>query len=447
MRIRTSLAILVLLAVLFAPAVSAVDAPVGKQAWYYEIGGAEPLVIPPNKNVVTLDLGGSASLNLGYSCGKFSATASVTNLLNNLKQGLDDLVTQMVAAASSAIAALPAYILQRANPGLYELFQNYLVDAQNRVEIAFKTCEEMERDIAEGKNPYEDWIRVAKHFQWKSEMESGNDVVSAKESVEDQGGDAGIPWIFGTAGGAGQPPIEVIRDTSAAGYNVTLNKAPNAAPSSANASGPRLVDLWPTAQAASDWAVAVLGDKIVRTCDGCERSTRPGTGLLPQFEAEREVVETDLTVLLSGGASPSFANLDKLSAPGVGVSRALIESLKDLPPEQQAILAGRLGAEIAQARTLERALAVRRLLLTGRRVPEAQQSEDAQQTVAESVEEMEREIDNFLYEARVRREIVSTTAAVVLREGELQGAAGLATPTSPQRREADPFLHGRVKQP
>ncbi len=280
MRIRTSLAILVLLAVLFAPAVSAVDAPVGKQAWYYEIGGAEPLVIPPNKNVVTLDLGGSASLNLGYSCGKFSATASVTNLLNNLKQGLDDLVTQMVAAASSAIAALPAYILQRANPGLYELFQNYLVDAQNRVEIAFKTCEEMERDIAEGKNPYEDWIRVAKHFQWKSEMESGNDVVSAKESVEDQGGDAGIPWIFGTAGGAGQPPIEVIRDPSAAGYNVTLNKAPNAAPSSANASGPRLVDLWPTAQAASDWAVEVLGDKIVRTCDGCERSTRPGTQAL-----------------------------------------------------------------------------------------------------------------------------------------------------------------------
>ncbi|MEN8129208.1 MAG: hypothetical protein ABFS45_03235 [Pseudomonadota bacterium] len=33
------------------------------------------------------------------------------------------------------------------------------------------------------------------------------------------GGDAGLPWVYGLRGGLGQEPIQVIRDTTAAGYN------------------------------------------------------------------------------------------------------------------------------------------------------------------------------------------------------------------------------------
>ena len=39
----------------------------------------------------------------------------------------------LTAAASAAIASLPALILQRANPGLYDLFQNALLQAEDEL--------------------------------------------------------------------------------------------------------------------------------------------------------------------------------------------------------------------------------------------------------------------------------------------------------------------------
>jgi len=105
---------------------AAVQGPTGDGLWYYEIGGAEPVSRPPNPSVTSVTLGGSIELGLGYSCGKFDPVAAVTNTLNQIKSGASSMMNAMITAASSAIAALPALILQRANPGLYDLFQNAL---------------------------------------------------------------------------------------------------------------------------------------------------------------------------------------------------------------------------------------------------------------------------------------------------------------------------------
>ena len=108
----------------------------------------------------------------------------------------------MTAAASSAIAALPALILQRANPGLYDLFQNALLKAEHTMQLATKSCEVMEAEIARGKNPYADLITLSKGNDWKLQMGiGGNDAVTAKEAVDSANGENGIPWITGQAGG------------------------------------------------------------------------------------------------------------------------------------------------------------------------------------------------------------------------------------------------------
>ena len=126
----------------------AAQAPTEDSLWYYEIGGAEPVSVPANPSVVSVTLGGSAQLGLGYSCGKFDPVAAVTNTLNNIGTGVDNMVNAMTAAATSAIAALPALILQRANPGLYDLFQNALLKAEETMQLATKSCEQMEAEIA-----------------------------------------------------------------------------------------------------------------------------------------------------------------------------------------------------------------------------------------------------------------------------------------------------------
>ena len=40
--------------------VTAAQAPTGDGWWYYEIGGAQPVLIPANPSVVAVTLGGSA---------------------------------------------------------------------------------------------------------------------------------------------------------------------------------------------------------------------------------------------------------------------------------------------------------------------------------------------------------------------------------------------------
>ena len=68
----------------------AAKAPTEDSLWYYEIGGAEPVSAPANPSVVSVTLGGSAQLGLGYSCGKFDPVAAVTNTLNDIGAGVDN---------------------------------------------------------------------------------------------------------------------------------------------------------------------------------------------------------------------------------------------------------------------------------------------------------------------------------------------------------------------
>ena len=94
-----------LVLVLASHLVHAAQAPTEDSLWYYEIGGAEPVSVPANPSVASVTLGGSAQLGLGYSCGKFDPVAAVTNTLNDIGAGVDNMMNAMTAAASSAIAA------------------------------------------------------------------------------------------------------------------------------------------------------------------------------------------------------------------------------------------------------------------------------------------------------------------------------------------------------
>ena len=87
--------------------------------------------------------------------------------------------------------------------------------------------EQLEAEIAQGKNPYADLITLSKGNDWKLQMGiGGNDAVTAKEAVEEANGDNGVPWIDGTAGGVGQPEIRLTGDIVEAGYNINLNRDP-----------------------------------------------------------------------------------------------------------------------------------------------------------------------------------------------------------------------------
>jgi len=442
---RHRIALAVLCATLHMAGARAAQAPTEDSLWYYEIGGAEPVSAPANPSVVSVTLGGSAQLGLGYSCGKFDPVLAVTNTLNNIKSGADNMMNAMTAAASSAIAALPALILQRANPGLYDLFQNALLKAEETMQLATKSCEQMEAEIAAGKNPYADLITLSKGNDWKVQMGiGGNDAVTAKASVETANGDNGVPWIGGQAGGAVQPVLQFTGDIVKAGYNVNMNRPVTAAGPVPPAAATRLSEIWSSPTDARDWVVDVVGENIVTTCDTCRKDSIPGTGLLPKLHQESTVVTADLQNLVSGATPPTLANLEDVTAPGIAITRQVIEAIREMPATEQGLIIGRLVAEISTARTVEKALYARRLLLTGRQVPEVYATAVAREHADASIAELDKEIDSLLFETRVRREVVSDTVAVLLMRAAARRQSSLQVPqVSPV--DPRPLNRGRVQ--
>ena len=424
--------------------VYAAKAPTEDSLWYYEIGGAEPVSAPANPSVVSVILGGSAQLGLGYSCGKFDPVTAVTNTLNDIGSGVDNMMSAMTAAASAAIAALPALILQRANPGLYDMFQNALLQARETMQLATKSCEQMEAEIAKGKNPYADLVTLSKGNDWKLQMGvGGNDAVSAKGAVEMANGGNGVPWIGGQAGGAGQPELEFTGDIVKAGYNLNMNRPITAAEPVPPASATRLSEVWSTPTDARDWVVEVVGENIVTTCDTCRKDSIPGTGLLPKLYQESGSVTAEIQSLVSGVTPPTLANLENITAPGVAITRQVIEAIQEMPASEQSLIMGRLVSEISTARTVEKALFARRLLLTGRQVPEVYATEVAREHADTSIAELDKEIENLLFETRVRKEVVSDTVTMLLQRAAARRQASLNTPVVPTI-DPRPLSNGRV---
>lgn len=416
--------------------------PGDRSSLYYRIGGGEPVSRPanPGANPLRIGLGGSARMN--YSCGRFDAAVTIENLMNQFAS----LGTTVTGAVRSGIAALPLYVLQRASPGLYELFQTYQKKAEAEWNIALRSCEDMEAQIRQGGDPYAEWISMAKGESWKESSRMSRDAVTAKQRVESSGATGGLTWIGGTKrGGRNQAAIEVIRDVTQAGYNVTMNRPPAASATTVFPPTTKLATAFASPSVAADWAVSVIGDKQISLCDevGCQaKASTPGGGLLPKYETERSTALTQLQAAV-GAAAPAYADLERASAPGVAISRELVDALRSLGPAERQFALTRLSMEVAQARVVDKALMVRNLLLSGGGVPEAGW-EPAQKELRERVDQLNRHMDDLLFETRVRREVVSSTARELIDSFRAERARSAETRRQ-DRTDSRPLEDGRVQ--
>ena len=153
---------------------------------------------------------------------------------------------------------------------------------------------------------------------------------------------------------------------------------------------------------------------------------------------------TDFQNLVSGATPLTLANLEDVTAPGIAITRQVIEAVREMPATEQGLIIDRLVAEIGTARTVEKALYARRLLLTGRQVPEVYATQVAREHADASIAELDREIDSLLFETRVRREVVSDTLAILLQRSAARRQSSLNVPqVSPV--DPRPLSHGRVQ--
>lgn len=410
--------------------------PTEDNQWYYLIGGAKSSGRIGTVNT-RVTIGGTAKFGLGYSCGKFDPTFSISNLLDDVKQGAEDTYNAMVGAARSAVASLPALVLQRANPGLYDLFQNATIRAEEQFNISYKTCEQMESDIAAGRNPFDGWLNISKQGSWKAQMGSSTrsgepNIFKAEKAVEASNGDDGVPWVDGeNYGGKGQDPIEPVATAAIKGYSYLGGSGGGGVGSSDLP--PRIEEVFGSPREAADWITGVVGDQRAQTCQDCTPGSVVGVGLNAEFSDQYGEVKDKIVNLAFSRTPPSKSQLDLVAAPGVAISRGVIEALRKFPESERIAAAEKLASEVSLARAVEKALLGRRILLSGLKQPEIQGYEIANQEVKRAAAEMEAEIDNLLYEHRVRKEVVSNTAMIILDREAARRRSSYVSPVAPQR--------------
>ena len=421
----------------------AAEAPSDDSLFYYKIGGGRDIAIPPSLNITTIDLSLSGQAS-ALNCSGFDPMVAIESSLENLRKGVDNAVNAIELAATAAIANLPGYILQKANPGLYDLFQNALLRANESFALATKSCERIQYEIANNTNPFDEWVSVSWGDSWKRSVGIGGaniyDAVDAAETAPNDG----IEWVGGLrAGGVNQPPIHVLSDVAKAGLNIlsqrppeTSSSLPSSAPLAQHFSGPNAVD---------EWINDVLGEIEVGLCDSCTKGARPGKGLIPYIEETTEDIVQLLVDLVSGSTQPTRENLEQVEAPGIAVTLQVILAIGNQSPDEISIVINKLSQEIAEARVMEEAMIIRRLLLAGRKEGYVAANGIAQQEVIQALDELESEISNVIFEKDARDKFVTSTVVELLLKDNAIRQSSVNTPASVPV-DPRPLKNGGVEQ-
>ena len=280
-----------------------------------------------------------------------SIQTTLRNQLNGITNGFQQIMSNVIQSATSAVASLPALIIQRADPGLYNLLTNGVLQARLDFDRSKLTCRAMAEKMAETAGGQLGWSQMAEGMALRDAV-SSTDAVSAIEQAETRRGNDGVPWVGGSnAGGAGQSAIRVVGDVTRAGYNLVNGRSVTDTSSIAPASCASLsCQTWTSPQQATEWATRVLGEQVQRTCDSCTKTeTVPGVGLTPLIQEEYETKLEALQELVSGTRNTTFENLHAAGSTSLPITRGVIEALRVHCAKPRHRLAASTGIQVPRA--------------------------------------------------------------------------------------------------
>jgi integrating conjugative element protein (TIGR03755 family) len=387
----------------------------------YSIGGGRAVSMGGAGNMQSIGVGGGWNSNL--ICGDMSITTTLQNQLNGISNGFQTIMSNVIQNATSAVASLPALIIQRADPGLYNLLTNGILQARLDFDRSKMTCRAIANRMADMAGGQAGWDQLAEGMALRDAV-SSTDAVSAIEQAESNKGNNGVPWVGGgNAGGSGQSSIKVVGDVTRAGYNLLNGRSVTDTSSIArSACGNRLTcQTWSSPGAAAAFANRVLGEREQRTCENCTKTqTTPGVGLTPVIQEEYETKLQVLQELVTGARSTTPTNLDAAGSNSLPITRGVIEALRDEP--DQDVLGKRLASEAALSSVLEKALLLQRTLLTGKKEPNVAANELAVRAVDQENSALEQEINNLKTELELRRTLAGNSAMAIIQRHSTRAA-------------------------
>lgn len=433
---------------------------------YYEVGGGSSFQRPLSEATIAPDLTLSADLNLPLSCDiwdvKDIAVANYPDLIVDYLEGqLDRLGQAVVAQLTSIGQGLAVAALQRALPGIYDLSQTLTAQINGQVDIAKRSCEAVVNDINRGVNPLDPWKDIGRSFSWRSSLTgptsydqpaptgdpgagggaapgspaAATSILDAQRIIAAEGTTAPIPWLGGELAGNADNPIMLVEDLVTAGYQIFLDDDGGAGDgSNLDESGTadgvtveipylsgtqdeeiRLGQLFGTTDEAVEWANRFIGEQEIYTCDPpeCVASFRSGVGLQVLVNDEAfALIDTWQTIIAAD--DPGFEDLQEVSSQSVQVTVDLYDAIMRFPLQDQNVYIGRLISDVALSRAVEKALAIRRMLLVSSDSPVVKGYTMAKSVTTEIVDRIKMEIEDTMWAVHTQSKLTSTVSQKIL---------------------------------
>lgn len=408
---------------------------------YYTLGGGSVISQPGTRSNMQ-----KLGVNVGWSsdmmCGNFDLKTTVGNQLNGMTDGFKNLMGEVIRGATGAVASLPAMLIQRANPGLYDALTNGLLQASVGFDKAQLNCQNMSKRLASFSDSSK-WTQAAMMDEYKKVVNSGDaDAIRADTAGKKVTGNSGNNWVGGQQrGGRGQPAIRPTHDIAAAGYNMMISQPvlSNATISKGSCTG-AVCGRFQSAEEAAKTVVKVLGDRAMRTCSDASKCTSgdddqqpgmtvAGTGFAPMLEAATKTNIEELVKLVNGTEKPTAENLGKLKTGSLGMTVGVINALQRDP--DNAALAARLAGELAMADTVETALLMRQMLVTGLSEPNVAAQDAAVAEGDRRITALDREIAALKTEMELKRELARNSVLTIIERENIRVA------TNPQTQHDD----------
>jgi integrating conjugative element protein (TIGR03755 family) len=383
----------------------------------YSIGGGSAVQMGSAGQMESITIGAGWQNNL--VCGNMDLSNTLQNQLNGATQGFQQIMSSVIQNATGAVASLPALILQRSNPALYNLLTNGILQARLDYDRSKGTCRAMAERMADIAGGQMGWGKVAEGQKMGQALASNTDAVAVVNKAENAPGTDGVTWVGGQqAGGNAQQPIKVVGDVAKAGYNLLNNRAPQDTSSipQASCSNGLVCGSWESPAQAAQFANRVLGEQQIQTCEGCATTTTPGVGLTPLIQETYDRKLVALQELLKPGTRITSAKLREASSDSLPITRGVVTALRD--ERDQAVLASRLASEVALSDVMEKALLLQRMLITGSREPNVSMNKLAVDATLGQVDHLQLLITNLKTELDMRHQLANNSAMKIIERSK-----------------------------
>ena len=369
------------------------DIPAGNDGWGFTLRtGANTEGIVPATYARSFAIDANFSAGFGYSCGKFNAFDNVEAMINQTMEKFKQLPQMFVMAVQGAIASLPAYILNKINPTLYNTVTKNLDEAFRLFEVNFKDCQQIEREIALGvDNPYHNLVMAGIGDRMRVEMGFGSGTIDERMKIVRENGPAnGVVLADGRRyGGEGQEPIEVVKNVATAGLRLLTGGLTGAAGTlSVGGTEPEhpITQVFATSEELVAFLTEIYGAQAFMLTETGPTQSTPGVGYPQKYvEMRDEAIDFLQKVVRRDIERDEFETQS-----GMLVPPAALEEIRRLPPYSQSIaIDDRARQHALEQLTLKLDFALQ-ALRTGLKEPNLAQSE--------AHEVIEREITKLILE-------------------------------------------------